>query len=107
MDFFFGICEQSEVIYFIFLVESVYANCINYQIELNNLLHLISTDEPIEIQLHLRIIKYVMYNIESNNWLVRLTTKVCMSFSVTPSIKLCQYNYGLNTFQINSNDGKI
>ena len=62
----------------------------------NNLLHLISKDQPMDVQLHPRIMKYVMSNLKSINSLVRLSTKLCMSgrksfTSIRVSITLCQY----------------
>ena len=47
----------------------------------NNLLHPISKDQPIDVQLHPRIMRYVMSNLKSTNSPVRLTTKLCMSGS--------------------------
>ena len=74
---------------------------------LNNLLYLISKDQPIDVQLHLRIMKYVMSNLKSTNSLVRLSTKLCMSEAnrshVRVSITLCKY-YGLNKFQVSNYD---
>ena len=46
----------------------------------NNLLHLISEDQLIDVQLHLGIMKYVMSNLKSTNSLVRLSTQLlCMN----------------------------
>ena len=60
----------------------------------NNLLHFISKDQPLDVQLHLRIMKYVMSNLKSTNSLVRLSTQLCQAANrshVRVSITLCQY----------------
>ena len=41
-------------------------------------LHLIFEDQPIDVQVHPRILKYVISNLKSTNSLVRLSTKLCM-----------------------------
>ena len=53
----------------------------------NTLLHLISKDQSIDVQLHLRIMKYVMSNLKSTNSLVRLSTQLCMSGSKSLTCK--------------------
>ena len=71
----------------------------------NNLLHLISKDQPIVVQLHPRIIKYVMSNLKSVNSLVRLSTKLCMSGSKSFTYKRIKHImsiYDLNKFQVSS-----
>ena len=73
----------------------------------NNLLHLISKDQPIDVQLHLRIMKYVMSNLKSTNSLVRLSTQLCMSGSKSftcKSINHIMSIYGLSKFQVNYYD---
>ena len=41
-------------------------------------LHVIFEDQPIDVQVHPRIMKYVISNLKSTNSLVRLSTKLCM-----------------------------
>ena len=72
----------------------------------NNLLHLISKDQPMDVQLHPRIMKYVMSNLKSINSLVRLSTKLCMPVSKS-SINHIMSIYGLNTFQGSNYDSWI
>ena len=67
----------------------------------NNLLHRISKDQPIDVQLHQRIMKYVMSNLKSTNSLVRLSTKLCMSGRKSFTCKRIKHImsiYDLNTF---------
>ena len=76
----------------------------------NNVLHLISKDQPIDVQLHLRIMKYVMSNLKSTNSLVRLSTQLCMSGSKSftcKSINHIMSIYGLSKFQVNNYDSWI
>ena len=76
----------------------------------NNLLHLISEDQPIDVQVHPRIMNYVMSNLKSTNSLVRLSTKLCMlgSKSFTcKSINRIMSIYGLNKFQVSNYDSWI
>ena len=76
----------------------------------NNLLHLITEDQPIDVQVHPRIMKYVMSNLKSTNSLVRLSTKLCMlrSKSFTcKSINHIMSIYGLNKFQVSKYDSWI
>ena len=71
----------------------------------NNLLHLISKDQPIVVQLHPRIMKYVMSNLKSTNSLVRLSTKLCMSGSNSFTYKIIKHimsKNDLNTFQVSN-----
>ena len=70
----------------------------------------VSTDEPIDVQLHLRIMKYVMSNLKSTNSLVRLSTQLCMSGSKSftcKSINHIMSIYGLSKFQVNNYDSLI
>ena len=74
------------------------------------MLHLISKDQPIDVQLHLRIMKYVMSNLKSTNSLVRLSTQLCMSGSKSftcKSINHIMSIYGLSKFQVNNYDSWI
>ena len=76
----------------------------------NNLLHLISEDQPIDVQVHPRIMNYVMSNLKSTNSLVRLSTKLCMlgSKSFTcKSINRIMSIYGSNKFQVSNYDSWI
>ena len=76
----------------------------------NNLLHLISKDQPIDVQLHLRIMKYVMSSLKSTNSLLRLSTQLCMSGSklfTCKSINHIMSIYGLSKFQVNNYDSCI
>ena len=71
----------------------------------NNLLHLISKYQPIDVQLHLRIMKYVMSNLKSTNSLVRLSTQLCMSGRKSFTCKSINHFmsiYGLSKFQVNN-----
>ena len=63
---------------FIFLGEGVYANYINYHIDRtnNNWLHLISRDQPIDVQLHLRMIKCVIFTLISSSSLKHLIARL-------------------------------
>ena len=68
----------------------------------NNLLHLISKDQPMDVQLHPRIMKYVMSNLKSINSLARLSTKLCMPGSKSftcRSINHIMSIYGLKNFK--------
>ena len=76
----------------------------------SNLLHLISKDQSVDVQLHLRIMKYVMSNLKSTNSLVRLSTQLCMSGSKSlkcKSINHIMSIYGLSKFQVNNYDSRI
>ena len=76
----------------------------------NNLLHLISKDQPMDVQLHPRIMKYVMSNLKSINSLVRLSKKLCMPGSKSftcRSINHIMSIYGLNKFQGSNYDSWI
>ena len=71
----------------------------------NNLFHLISKNQPIVVQLHPRIMKYVMSSLKSTNSLVRLSTKLCMSGSKSFTYKRIKHImsiYDLNKFQVNN-----
>ena len=71
----------------------------------NNLLRLISKDQPIVVQLHPRIMKYVMSNLKSTNSLVRISTKLCMSGSKSFTYKRIKHImsiYDLNKFQVSN-----
>ena len=76
----------------------------------SNLLHLISKDQSIDVQLHLRIMKYVMSNLKSTSSLVRLSTQLCMSGSKSftcKSINHIMSIHGLSKFQVNNYDSWI
>ena len=69
----------------------------------NNVLHLIANDQPIDVQLQLRIMKYVMSNLKSTSSLIRLSTKVCMSGGKSFTCKSVDHImsiYNLNKFQV-------
>ena len=110
MGFYSGICQQSRSISFIFLGENVCDNCINYLIEHTVICCISSQDQSIDVQLHLRIMKYVMSNLKSTNSLVRLSTQLCMSGSKSftcKSINHIMSIYGLSKFQVNNYDSWI